>query len=206
MATETESPSASELCSCSCHHEKEKKNSSLSDHVTSFSCDQYLIILILLAARACLLSYLRTHGGMPALSFLSAVYFLQSVSGWRHLDADQRRCRDSEARASDPTHSLPWVWLDVMRDLWRQGRDGASCRAAKDTESSRRASVDYQFKFFLKRGNSCSGATWLCSCDHNTLHTCTQMNTNMISEITVAPFYTETRRLGSFLKKKTCTS
>lgn len=30
--------------------EKKKKPSSLSDHVTCFSCDQYLIILILLAA------------------------------------------------------------------------------------------------------------------------------------------------------------
>lgn len=90
----------SQLCSSSCHQEKgKKKKKPLSDHVTCFSCDQYLIILILLAARACLLSYLSTHGGMPALPFRLAVCVLQSVSGWRHLDADRRRCRDGEARA-----------------------------------------------------------------------------------------------------------
>lgn len=120
-ATATESLSASELWSCSCH--REKKKSSFSDRVTCFSCDQYLIILILLAAPACLLSYLSTHGGMPALSFLLAVYFSQSVSKWRHLDADQHRCRDGEARASDPTcsHLWPWCWSPSCSLILRTG-------------------------------------------------------------------------------------
>lgn len=113
-----QSPSASDLCSCSCH-QKKLFFSSLSDHVTCFSCDQYLIILILLAARTCLLSYLSAHGDMPALSFLLAVYFLQSVSVWRHLDVDQCRCRDGEARASDPTRYLPWPWLEVREPIMR---------------------------------------------------------------------------------------
>lgn len=50
-----------------------------------------------------------------------------------------------------------------------------------DTEPSRGADLDYQFKFFSKRGNSCSGAaTCVCSCEGNTLHTCTQMMTSGI--------------------------
>lgn len=53
-----------------------------SHHVTCFSCDRYLIILILLADQACLLSYLSAHGGMPALSFLfSCLFFTFSLDG-----------------------------------------------------------------------------------------------------------------------------
>lgn len=37
-----------------------------------------------------------------------------------------------------------------QQDLWRQGRD--------DVSRCRRAKMDYQFKYFLKRLNSCSGA------------------------------------------------
>lgn len=52
-----------------------------SHHVTRFSCDRYLIILILLADQACLLSYLSAHGGMPALSFrFSCLFFTVSIS------------------------------------------------------------------------------------------------------------------------------
>lgn len=53
-----------------------------SHHVTRFSCDRYLIILILLADQACLLSYLSAHGGMPALSFLfSCLFFIVYLDG-----------------------------------------------------------------------------------------------------------------------------
>lgn len=140
---------------------------------------------------------------MPALSFLLAVYFLQSVSGWRHLDVDQGRCRDGKARASEPRHAMSYSTFN------------GTCKDKEDTmhpaglRKTLNPAEDYQFKFFLKRGNSCSSAaTCLCSCNGNTLHTCTQMNTNRIIEITVTPFYTKTRHLGSFLKNKnkTCTS
>lgn len=115
------------------------------------------------------------------------------------------------ALSTQPAPSSGPGWkCESHQDFWRQGRDDASCRAAKDTESRRCASVDYQFKFFWKWCNSCSGAAAPClrRCDDNALHTCTQMNTNRIIEITVVPFYTETRHLGSFVKKKkeTCTS
>lgn len=185
--------------------------------MTYFSCDQYLIILILLAAQACLLSYLSAYAGMPALSFLLAVYFLQSVSGWRHLDVDQRRCRDRKARASDPTRFPPMALAGSAGASHAKSYStfNGTCKDREDTmhpaglRKTLNPAEDYQFKFFLKRGNSCSSAaTCLCSCNGNTLHTCTQMNTNRIIEITVTPFYTKTRHLGSFLKNKnkTCTS
>lgn len=163
MATATQSPGASELCSFPCHQEKEKKIFS------PWPCDlflmwQYLIILILLADRACLFSYLSTHRGMPALSFLLAVYFLQSASRWRHLDADQRRCGDGGTRASDPTRSLPWHWLEVREPVVR-------CHASNRKTGKRRC---------IPAG----AATSLCGCDGNPLHTCTRMNTNRIIAVT----------------------
>lgn len=41
----------------------------------------------------------------PLCPFFSVVYFLQSLSRRRHLDADQRRCRDGGTRATDPASS-----------------------------------------------------------------------------------------------------
>lgn len=41
----------------------------------------------------------------PLCPFVLVVYFLQSLSRRRHLDADQRRCRDGATRATDPESS-----------------------------------------------------------------------------------------------------